>query len=207
MSGITISFVHFVYKKLTDYSSISSHQSASLLPRISSYYTMLAHNGFHVHILENCHHDTSLQYYLEHNASAQCMIQHLLSRKLVAKEVFLHWTGQINVDVAGVSRAAARGLGATPLHPSHQRVDTPLAASASPTVAWFPIDVEAGAVAAVNTLASHSGPSVADAAALLHQLGEQVSLGGPAPRARRPYQASGHRALLQGILLGRLPAS
>jgi hypothetical protein len=42
------------------------------------------------------------------------------------------------------------------------------------------MDVEAGAVAAVNTLASHSGPSAAAAAAgLLHQSGNRVGMAGP----------------------------
>ena len=62
--------------------------------------------------------------------------------------------------VALAARAAARGLGARPPRPARRRAGTPSAASASPMVAWFPMDVEAGAVAAVNTLASHSGPSV-----------------------------------------------
>jgi hypothetical protein len=48
-------------------------------------------------------------------------------------------------------------------------------------VAWFPMDVEAGAVAAVNTLVSHSGPSAAAAAALVHQSGNPPAIAPPPP--------------------------
>jgi hypothetical protein len=57
---------------------------------------------------------------------------------------------------------------------------------ASPTVACFPMDVEAGAVVAASTLASHSCPSVAAAALLVHQSGGHLLPAMAAPPGSTP---------------------
>jgi hypothetical protein len=48
------------------------------------------------------------------------------------------------------------------------------------------MDVEVDVVAAVNTLASHSGSSAATASGLLHQSGKPVGMHGPPPGASPP---------------------
>jgi hypothetical protein len=82
--------------------------------------------------------------------------------------------------LALAARTSARGLGARPPCPPRRRARPGSSTLASLVVAWFPTDADAGAIAAVSTLASHSGPSVV-APWLFHHSCKPPAMAAPPP--------------------------